>query len=118
MLFRSPTKKGKKGFVAGVNYVAQSGADSTKGEFNAKGALNTLAQIGYRAPQWGAAFGYRYGTEGTRVRTFNAVAGSSAALAPGQTSNGYALSAYWQPSKSAIIPSVSAGYGWNTVTLK
>ena len=106
-----------KGIVAGVNYVAQSGADSTKGEFNAKGALNTLAQIGYRAPNYGVAFGYRYGTEGTRVRTFNGVLGSSGALAPGQTSNGYALSAYWQPSKSGIIPSVSGGYGWNTVSL-
>jgi hypothetical protein len=115
--FGAQWSQGKKGFVAGVNYVAQNGADSTKGQFNEKGALNTLAQIGYRAPNYGVAFGYRYGTEGTRVRTFNAVAGSSAALAPGQTSNGYALSAYWQPSKSGIIPSVSAGYGWNTVSL-
>ncbi len=109
--------QGKKGFVAGLNYVAQGGSDSTKGEFNEKGALNTLAQIGYRAPNYGVAFGYRYGTEGTRVRTFNGVLGSSGALAPGQTSNGYALSAYWQPSKSGIIPSVSGGYGWNTVSL-
>lgn len=109
-----PGKKG--GFVAGVNYVAQSGADSTKGEFNETGALNTMAQIGYRAPQYGIAFGYRYGTEGTRVRTYNGVLGSSGVLAPGQTSNGYALSAYWQPKTSGIIPSVSAGYGWNTVS--
>ena len=108
--------QGKKGFVAGVNYVAQGGSDSTKGEFNENGSLNTLAQIGYRAPNYGIAFGYRYGTEGTRVRTFNGLAGASGALAPGQTSNGYALSAYWQPSKSGIIPSVSAGYGWNTVS--
>ena len=112
-----PTKKGKGGFVAGVNYVAQNGSDSTKGEFNEAGALNTLAQIGYRAPNYGIAFGYRYGTEGTRVRTFNAVAGKSGALVAGQTSNGYSLSAYWQPKKSGIIPSVSGGYGWNTVSL-
>ena len=112
--YAQPNKKG--GFVAGVNYVAQSGSDSTKGEFNEKGALNTLAQFGYRAPNYGIAFGYRYGTEGTRVRTFNGLAGASGALAPGQTSNGYALSAYWQPSKSGIIPSVSGGYGWNTVS--
>ena len=115
--FGAQWSQGKKGFVAGLNYVAQNGGDSTKGEFNEKGALNTLAQIGYRAPNYGIAFGYRYGTEGTRVRTFNGVAGASGALAPGQTSNGYALSAYWQPSKSGIVPSVSAGYGWNTVSL-
>jgi hypothetical protein len=115
--FGAQWSQGKKGFVAGLNYVAQNGGDSTKGEFNEKGSLNTLAQIGYRAPNYGIAFGYRYGTEGTRVRTFNGVAGASGALAPGQTSNGYALSAYWQPSKSGIVPSVSAGYGWNTVSL-
>jgi hypothetical protein len=110
-----PTKKGKGGFVAGVNYVAQNGSDSTKGEFDAAGALNTLAQIGYRAPQYGIAFGYRNGTEGTRIRTFNGVAGNGGTLAANQTSNGYALNAYWQPKKSGIIPSVSGAYGWNTV---
>ena len=110
-------QSGKQGFVAGLNYVAQSGNDSTKGEFNESGALNTLAQIGYRGTNYGIAFGYRYGTEGTRVRTFNAVNGGSGVLAPGQTSNGYAISAYWQPKTSGIVPSVSAGYGWNTVSL-
>jgi hypothetical protein len=107
---------GKKGLVAGVNYVAQNGADSSTGEFDKSGALNTLAQVGYRGTNWGAAFGYRYGTEGTRVRTYNGLNGASGTLVPGQTSNGYALNAYWQPEKAGIIPSVSAGYGWNTVS--
>jgi hypothetical protein len=107
---------GKKGFVANLNYVAQNGSDSTKGEFDASGALNTLAQIGYRAPQYGIAFGYRNGTEGTRVRTFNALAGGSGNLAAGQSSNSYAINAYWQPKQSGIIPSVSGAYGWNDVS--
>ena len=111
-----PGKKGTGGFVAGINYVAQNGSDSSKGEFDASGALNTLAQVGYRAPQYGIAFGYRNGTEGTRVRTFNGVAGNAGTLAANQTSNGYALNAYWQPKKSGIIPSVSAAYGWNYVS--
>ena len=107
---------GKKGFVAAVNYVAQAGQDSTRGEFDETGALNTLAQIGYRGTNWGAAFGYRYGTEGTRVRTYNGLDGSSGTLVPGQTSNGYALNAYWQPTQSGWVPSISASYGWNTVS--
>ena len=107
---------GKKGLIAGVNYVAQAGQDSTRGEFDETGALNTLAQIGYRGKNYGAAFGYRYGTEGTRVRTYNGLNGASGALVPGQTSNGYALNAYWEPEKSGIIPAISAGYGWNTVS--
>jgi len=109
-------QKGEQGFVAGVNYVAQAGQDSTRGEFDESGALNTLAQVGYRGTNWGAAFGYRYGTEGTRVRTYNGLNGASGTLVPGQTSNGYALNAYWQPTQSGWIPSVSAGYGWNTVS--
>ena len=112
-----PVKKGKGGFVANLNYVAQNGNDSTKGQFDEDGSLNTLAQVGYRAPQYGIAFGYRYGTEGTRVRNFNALGGGSGALAANQTSNGYAINAYWQPKKSGIIPSVSGAYGWNTVSL-
>jgi hypothetical protein len=107
---------GKGGLVAGINYVAQNGDDSTTGVFNSDGALNFLAQVGYRAPQWGAAVGYRYGTEGSRVRTFNALGGGSGALVAGQESNSIALSAYWQPSQSGFVPSISAGYGYNGVS--
>jgi hypothetical protein len=102
--------------VAGVNYVAQNGDNSDTGVFNESGGINTLAQIGYRGQNWGVGAGYRYGTEGTRVRTFNGLNGASGALVPGQTSNGYSLNAYWQPSQSGAIPSISAGYGWNTVS--
>jgi Carbohydrate-selective porin, OprB family/S-layer homology domain len=110
-------KKGKPALTAALNYVAQSGDNSSKGQFDETGALNTLAQVGYRAPQYGIAFGYRYGTEGTRVRNFNAIGGGSAALASGQTSSSYAINAYWQPKKSGIIPSVSGSYGWTDVSL-
>ena len=108
-----PGKNG--GIVAGLNYVAQDGDNSQTGVFNSTGGLNTLAQIGYRAPQWGAAFGYRYGTQGTRIRTFNGLNGSNGTLGSNQGSNGYALNAYWQPQTSGWVPSISAAYGWNTV---
>lgn len=114
--WKQPTQKGRGGFIAGLNYVAQNGDDSDSGVFNADGALNFLAQVGYRAPQWGAAVGYRYGTEGTRPRTFNALGGGSGALVAGQESNSVALSAYWQPSQSGFVPSISAGYGYNAVS--
>ena len=96
--------------------MAQNGADSSTGEFDKSGALNTLAQVGYRGDNWGAAFGYRYGTEGTRVRIYNGLNGASGALVPGQTSNGYAINAYWQPTQSGWAPSISGGYGWKTVS--
>jgi hypothetical protein len=106
---------GKQGIVASLNYVAQTGDNSSTGVFNQTGGLNTLAQIGYRAPQYGIAFGYRNGTQGTRMRTYNGVNGNNGTLGVNQGSNGYAINAYWQPKTSGIIPSVSGAYGWNTV---
>lgn len=116
--WKQPTKKGQGGFVAGLNYVAQDGDNSETGVFNSDGALNFLAQVGYRAPQWGIAAGYRYGTEGTRPRTYNGILGANGALAAGQESNSVAINAYWQPSESGWIPSISAGYGYNGVSGK
>jgi hypothetical protein len=114
--WKQPTKKGQGGFVAGLNYVAQNGDDSDTGVFNADGALNFLAQVGYRAPQWGVAVGYRYGTEGTRPRTYNGLLGANGTLAAGQESNSVAVNAYWQPLQSGWVPSISAGYGYNGVS--
>jgi hypothetical protein len=114
--WKQPTKKGQGGFVANLNYVAQNGDDSETGVFNSDGALNFLAQVGYRAPQWGIAAGYRYGTEGTRPRTYNGLLGANGTLAAGQESNSVAVNAYWQPLEGGWVPSISAGYGYNGVS--
>jgi hypothetical protein len=110
------TQPGKQGLVANLNYVAENGADSSTGVFDSSGKLNLLAQVGYRAPQYGIAVGYRYGTEGSRVRNYNALGGGSGALTYGQDSNNVAFNAYWQPKTSGIVPSISFGYGYNGVT--
>jgi hypothetical protein len=107
---------GKNGFVAGLNYVAQNGDDSETGVFNSDGALNFLAQVGYKATNWGVGVGYRYGSEGTRPRTFNGLLGASGALVDGQESSSVAINAYWQPTQSGWVPSISAGYGYNGVS--
>ena len=106
---------GKNGFVAGLNYVAQNGDDSETGVFDSDGALNFLAQVGYKASNWGVGVGYRYGSEGTRPRTYNGLLGASGALVDGQESNAIAVNAYWQPTQSGWVPSISAGYGYNGV---
>jgi hypothetical protein len=107
---------GKGGFIAGLNYVAQEGDDSSTGVFDSDGALNFLAQVGYKASNWGVGVGYRYGSEGTRPRTYNGLLGASGALVDGQESNAVAVNAYWQPTESGWVPSVSAGYGYNFVS--
>jgi hypothetical protein len=107
---------GKNGFVAGLNYVAQNGDDTSTGVFDSDGALNFLAQLGYKASNWGVGVGYRYGSEGSRPRTYNGLLGASGALVDGQESNAVAVNAYWQPTESGWIPSISAGYGYNGVS--
>ena len=114
--WKQPTQKGQGGFMAGVNYVAQDGEFSETGVFDSDGGLNVLAQVGYRAPQWGVAVGYRYGGVNTRPRTYNGLLGANGTLDSGQESNSVALNAYWQPVESGWVPSISAGYGYNSVT--
>ena len=112
--WQQKVEKGKPFFVANVNYVSLNGNSSDKGVFNSESGSNVLAQIGYKANNWGAAFGYRYGTEGSQMRDGNGQA--SLALANGQYSNSIAFNAYWQPTKTGIMPSVSAGYAYNFVS--
>ena len=116
--WKQQVPKGQGGFLAGLNYVSQDGDNTETGVFNSDSGLNFLTQVGYRAPQWGAAVAYRYGTKGSRVRTFNALGGGSGALTSGQESNSIALNAYWQPSQSGFVPSISVGYGYNGVSGK
>ncbi|NBP03097.1 MAG: porin [Proteobacteria bacterium] len=130
--WKQPVAKGQPGFVFNANYVVNgsavnssnttctagckngtSGSDSTYGVFNSDSGINILTQLGYKATQWGAAVGYRYGTTQSGVRDGNGVAGS--ALGLGQYSNAVALNAYWQPKTTGAIPSVSIGYGYNFV---
>ena len=104
------------GLVAGVNYVAQNGDSTESGVFDADGALNVMAQLGYKASNWGVGVGYRYGSEGTRLRTYNGFRGANGALLDNQDSNSVAVNAYWQPVESRVVPSISAGYGYNAVS--
>ena len=112
--WKQKVAKGKPFFVANANYVSQNGQDSSTGVFNSNGKANVLAQLGYKANNWGAAFGYRYGTQGTAVRDGNGQA--AAAMANGQYSNSIAFNAYWQPTKTGVVPSLSAGYAYNFVS--
>jgi hypothetical protein len=131
--WKQPVAKGKPGFVANVNYVVNgsgvnsanttctagckngaSGADSNYGVFNSESGINLMTQVGYKAPQWGVAAGYRYGSTQSGVRSANGAAGAT--LGNNQDNNSVALNAYWQPKKTGIVPSISAGYGYNFVS--
>ncbi|QNJ07159.1 outer membrane porin [Synechococcus sp. MEDNS5] len=64
--WKQKVDKGQNAFSVSVNYVADDGdgneTDPTKGGFmTSNSQASFLAQIGYAGPQWGVAFGYRYG---------------------------------------------------------
>ena len=119
--------KGKGAWVANANYVVSGscstsagskngacGANSSYGVFDSNSGSNIMAQIGYKANQWGAAIGYRYGTTGSSMRDGNGPA--AVTLGNLQYSNSIAFNAYWQPAQTGWMPSISAGYGYNFVS--
>jgi hypothetical protein len=79
----------KNGFVAGLNYVAQNGDSTESGVFDSSGALNLLAQVGYRQDNWGVGVGYRWFVGLQWDDAF--VAGNSAGVAVGQPANAEGL---------------------------
>lgn len=120
-------EKGRPAWVFNANYVVGgsgtatlgsknggAGSDSAYGVFNDVSGINVMAQLGYKASNWGAAFGYRYGSANSAMRDGNGVAGAT--LATGLYSNSIGFNAYWQPIKTGWFPSISAGYGYNFVS--
>jgi hypothetical protein len=125
----------KNGFSASINYVAQNGdngapstiavtnPDGTVIAYQNGGGIGTAAsdetftaQFGYAGSNWGAAVAYTYGNgtsipAGTPLASFGNYNGVSNGLTDGITSNTIGLSAYWQPSSSGWMPSISAGWG-------
>ena len=70
------------------------------------GASSTTLQVGYAKQNWGAAFAYNYLSAATSLalNDFNASYNVNG-------SNNVGFSAYWQPTKTGFIPSISAGVG-------
>ncbi|MCP9805353.1 carbohydrate porin [Cyanobium sp. T1B-Tous] len=112
--WKQSVKKGNPYFTFDTSYIAERGNDSTTGMFNNDGAQNINAQLGFKGQNYGVALGYRYGSEGSRVRVGNGYAGN--ALVSGQTSNSMSVGAFWQPLETGWIPSISVGYGFNDMS--
>ncbi len=127
--WRQNVPKGKGRFSAGASYVAQQGDSGTVFDGNPnvcsgdEGGIGTdcargnfLAQLNYTTPQWNISAAYRYGQQATNFRRgTNFAASNSWFLANGE-SNSVAVNAYWQPKKSGIVPSISLGWGLNSLS--
>ncbi|MCP9851092.1 iron uptake porin [Cyanobium sp. Morenito 9A2] len=130
VIWKQNVKKGQGRFSASASYVAPQGNVGTPNDgvsdftcSTGEGGIGTdcsrssfLTQLAYTAPQWSVSAAYRYGQAASNFRRgTNFVASNSWFLANGE-SNSVALNAYWQPKKSGWFPSISLGWGYNSLS--
>jgi hypothetical protein len=132
--WKQNVEKGNNAFSVTVNYVTKDGSGNSTdpdkgGIFTDNSNASFLAQIGYGGPEWGLAFAYRYGqcgdngfrrgTEFAKTNSWNNSCGGQDKDSgywysrTGNSTNSYALNAYWQPKNAGFIPSISVGWGLN-----
>jgi len=114
------------GFSVSVNYVSangDNGSPSTNNPslFGGCGGIGTdcssqtgTAQIAYTGSNFGIAAAYTYSSGGAGTYAGNATPLANTFFVNADASNSVGISAYWQPSNSGWIPSISTGWGINT----
>ena len=104
------------GFSITANYVAAqgNGGDASQGGIATAGAAGTgTLQLGYEAENWSVAGIYTNIQNGHGIVAYATQLGLESFENPG-TTNAFGLSGSWQPIDSGWIPSVSAGWGFNS----
>jgi len=106
-------------WFAHVHYLAMSGENSVDGGIGrSQSRGNIAAQFGYQSPQFNVTAGYRYGQGGTNFGRGTAFAEANQWSLPylsSATSNSVALNGYWRPITRSWVPSISAGWVFNTL---
>jgi len=106
-------------WFAHVHYLAMSGENSVDGGIGRSQSRGTIgAQFGYQSPQFNVTAGYRYGQGGTGFARGTAFAEANQWSLPylsSATSNSVALNGYWRPITRSWVPSISAGWVFNTL---
>ncbi|MEB3207897.1 MAG: iron uptake porin [Synechococcus sp.] len=101
------------GWGVSVNYVAANSANSSQGLFTGGSAGTSTVQVGYGKENWGMAALYSYVQAGVDVPGATPFISTQIAVG-GVNTNAFAISGFWQPSKSGWLPSISGGYGINS----
>jgi len=107
-------------FSISANYLSTNGAFSDP---NVGGGIATDAagsngtvQIAYAPENWGLAAAYNFTSENAGT-LYGGNGTPLAVLATGDGNNSsFGLSAWWSPEEAGWFPSVSAGYGFNSIT--
>jgi hypothetical protein len=115
------------GFSISANYVSGNAGNGVTnpsgtqpgGVGNNASASSSTVQFGYAGNNWGLAAAYSYNQNLTYNATtyLNGLIGTNGVGGGLNSTNGFALSGYWQPSQSGWIPSISAGWGVATTNL-
>jgi hypothetical protein len=107
-----------KEWSLGAAYVAGNadvGDPSQGGIANANSASSSTVQIAYTKSNWNITGAYNYSNYGvTNAGTSYEVSMLPNSITGGQT-NSFSLAGYWQPLRNSWIPSISAGWGYNTM---
>jgi hypothetical protein len=106
-------------FSISANYLSSNGeiSDPNFGGIATDGAgSNGTVQIAYAPENWGLAAAYNYASKNAAsVGQLNGTP-LSAAFTNNANSSSVGLSAWWTPEESGWIPSISAGWGYNSLT--
>lgn len=107
-------------WFAHAHYLAISGSNSADGGIGrTQSRGNIAAQVGYQSPRLNLTAGYRYGQGGTdfgRGTGFVAANQWSLPYLSSASSNSFALNGYWRPLQRTWLPSISAGWAFNTLS--
>ncbi|WP_250395363.1 iron uptake porin [Synechococcus sp. MU1655] len=121
-------------FSISANYVSGNGGNSTPGVANTNALLRNsddcggiatdcaassgTVQIAYAPENWGLAAAYNYasGNNGAGIYAGNGT--PSAVFFSGLgTTNSFGLSAWWTPENAGWFPSISTGWGYNSIEI-
>lgn len=92
-----------------VNYIAGNGDTASEGGIGTVASAQTsTVQLGYATESFGIAGAYTYS------RNVGVASGTPLAVLEVSAMNSIGVSAFWQPSSSGWLPSISTGWGVNT----
>ncbi len=119
-IWKQKVKKGQPYFTASTSYVTPKGSNGSpeSGGIATKFSKSSwLTQLAYNQKQWKATFGWNYTQCGNKARSgTQASVQSQACDYDGSAyTNAFAGGLAWRPKKTGLIPSISAGYGYNAV---
>jgi hypothetical protein len=112
--FGASVKKGN--WTLGGAYVAgdaDKGDSAEGGMFNGNSAASTTAQLAYTTNNWNLTGAYTYSNNGVSISGTPTLTSALPNSVTGGQTNSFSLAGYWQPSTSGIVPSISAGWGYN-----